>query len=162
MRPVLALIFVPALLGQSPAPQPDQPPKARRERLLELYRGEATSYVIHRDSDRHEKVELRRDPLYSWTNPVRSDGQDGDVFVWTCRGRAEVGGTFFSYPSMGPRSLNHELHSCAGPVLRPDADGPAQGAGGLHRPADPVGCARARPQATLPDLPRPRHPADGI
>ena len=117
MRPVLALILVPALPGQAPAPQPDQPPKARRERLLELYRGEATSYVIHRDSDRHEKVELRRDPVYSWTNPVRSDGQDGDVFVWTCRGRAEVVGTFFSYPSTGPRSLNHELHSLSTSVL---------------------------------------------
>ena len=33
------------------------------------------------------------------------------MFVWTCRGRAEVVGKFFSCPSTGPRNLNHELHS---------------------------------------------------
>ncbi len=65
----------------------------------------------------------RRDPVYSWTNPIRGGEQDGEVFVWTCRGRAEVVGTFFSYPSTGPRNLNHELHSLSTSVLdvaRPD------------------------------------------
>ena len=117
MRRLLALILLPALLGQAPAVQPDPAAKARRDRLLNLYRGEAAGYVVYRDSARQEKVELRRDPVYSWTNPIRGGEQDGDVFVWTCRGRAEVVGTFFSYPSTGPRNLNHELHSLSTSTL---------------------------------------------
>jgi hypothetical protein len=120
MRRTLALavfLILPALLGQAPATKSESDTKARRERLLALYRGEAAGYVIHRDSSHKEKVELRGDPVYVWTNPIRGGEQDGDVFVWTCRGRAEVIGTFFSYPSTGPRNLNHELHSLSTSVL---------------------------------------------
>jgi hypothetical protein len=118
MRRTLAtILLIPVLLGQSPSTNPRQHAKARRDRLLALYRGEAAGYVIYRDSDRKEKVELRPEPVYSWTNPIRGGEQDGDVFVWTCRGRVEVVGTFFSYPSIGPRNLNHELHSLSTSVL---------------------------------------------
>lgn len=117
MRRTLAItLLLPAMLGQSADVKPDAA-KARRERLLELYRGEAAGYVVFRDSARKEKVELRREPVYLWTNPIRGGEQDGAVFVWTCRGRAEVIGTFFSYPAIGPRNLNHELHSLSTAVL---------------------------------------------
>ena len=88
-----------------------------RERLREIYLADAAGYTIYRDSTRKEKLELRREPVYVWTNPIATSGQDGHVFVWTCRGRAEVVGTFFSYPSTGPRNLNHELHSLSASVL---------------------------------------------
>jgi len=125
MRRALALILLPALLGQAPATEPVSDAKSRRERLLDLYRGEAAGYRIHRDSGPKEKVELRRDPAYVWTNPIRGGEQDGAVFVWTCRGRAEVVGTFFSYPSTGPRNLNHELHSLSTSVLDVERPGGA-------------------------------------
>lgn len=111
--PVLALLAV--LLAQDPPPE--LAPKVRRERLLRVYRGEAAGYEIYRDASRKEKVELRGASVYSWTNPIRGGEQDGDVFVWTCRGRAEVVGSFFSDPSTGPRNLYHELHSLATTVL---------------------------------------------
>jgi hypothetical protein len=117
MQRTLALLLLPALLGQAPDARPDPAARGRRERLLELYRGEAAGYVIHRDPALKEKVELRREPVYTWTNPIRGGEQDGAVFVWTCRGRAEVIGTFFSYPSTGPRNLNHELHSLSTSTL---------------------------------------------
>ncbi len=117
MRRLIALLLLPALLGQAPGVKPEGDSKARREKLLKLYRGEAAGYAIFRDSGRREQVELRPDPVYSWTNPIRGGEQDGAVFVWTCRGRAEVVGTFFSYPSTGPRNLNHELHSLSTSVL---------------------------------------------
>ena len=117
MRRTLALILLPVLMGQSPATRSDPAARARRDRLQALYRGEAEGYTIYRDSTRKEKVELRVDPVYTWTNPIRGGEQDGEVFVWTCRGRAEVVGTFFSYPSTGPRNLNHELHSLSTSVL---------------------------------------------
>jgi hypothetical protein len=37
--------------------------------------------------------------------------------VWTCRGRAEVLGSFFSFPAVGPRMLYHEFHSLSLSVL---------------------------------------------
>jgi len=112
---VLAVLQGQSAIAQESSPKPSD--KGKRERLLEIYRTEAAGYTIYRDSKGKEKVELKREPVYVWTNSVRGNGQDGAVFVWTCRGRAEVLGTFFSYPATGPRNLNHELHSLAVSVL---------------------------------------------
>ena len=146
MRRTLVLFLLPTLLGQAPAIPTDPAPRTRRERLLELYRGEAAEYVIHRDRTHSDPVTLRRDPVYSWTNPTRSGEQSGDVFVWTCRGRAEVIGTFFSYPSTGPRSLNHELHSLSTAVL--DVSRP----GGAHTWTPQAPGVKPLP---IPDAPAP-------
>jgi hypothetical protein len=118
---LLLLVLLPALAGPAPDEDGKDPDnrvaKGRRERLLALYTNEAADYTIYRDSSRKEKVELRREPVYVWTNSVRNGGQDGAVFVWTCRGRTEVVGTVFSYPAIGPRNLYHELHSLSLSVL---------------------------------------------
>ena len=99
--------------GQAPIAKDDAPAheaaRAKRERLLAIYAGEAAGYTIYRDASHKEKVELRRDPVYVWTNPVRTNGQDGAVYVWTCRGRAEVLSSFFTFPAHGPRSMSHEF-----------------------------------------------------
>src|SRR5262249_4544269 len=94
-----------------------QASRAKQERLLELYGAEAADYAIYRDASRTEKLELRPEPVYVWTNPLRGGGQDGAVYVWTCRGRAEALGGFFSYPVSGPRHLSHEFHSLSLSVL---------------------------------------------
>jgi hypothetical protein len=121
MRRTWLLLLLPALIGQSPAPKDDsasqQAARIKRERLLEIYSRDAAEYTIYRDASRKDKVELRREPVYVWTNPVREGGQDGVVFVWTCRGRAEALGTFFSFPATGPRNLYHEFHSLSLSVL---------------------------------------------
>jgi hypothetical protein len=121
MRRIWLLVLLPALLGQSPAPKGKSAPqldaKSKRERLLEIYTREATVYTIYRDATRKERVELQREPVYVWTNPVRDAGQDGAVFVWTCRGRVEVVGCFFSAPATGKRKLYHEFHSLSLSVL---------------------------------------------
>jgi len=124
MRRAVLLLLI-ALPGPTRAADPpaDAPARTKRERLLEIYTHEAAGYVIYRDPARTEKVELRRQPVFSWTNPVRSGGQDGEVFVWTCRGRAEVIGTFFSDPATGPRNLNHELHSLSTAKLEVSREG---------------------------------------
>jgi hypothetical protein len=123
----LALAALPALLAQAPAPKDDAGAagKARREKRLELFRGDAVTYTIYRDGTRREKVEMRPEPVYVWQNIIRSGGQDGAVFVWTCRGRAEVIGTIFSNPAENNlRTVNHELHSLATSVLDVDRPGP--------------------------------------
>jgi hypothetical protein len=117
MRRMWVLILLPVLLGQNPAEKDESAAKRKRERALEIYRGEAVGFEFYLDSTRKERAELLPDPVYTWTNPVRNSGQDGAVFVWTWRGRAEVFGTFFSYPAIGRRGLFHEFHSLATTVI---------------------------------------------
>lgn len=126
MRRTIPLSLLPLLLGVAIAqegPSTEQADKRKRERLIEIYRAEAAGYTIYHDATRKEKLALEPDPAYVWTNPVRSRGQDGAVFVWTVRGRAEVVATFFSYPATGPRNLNHELHSLSLSVLDVSREG---------------------------------------
>ena len=109
---LIALATVP---GQPPVAKDDaatqESARTKRERLLEIYASEAREYTIYRDATHKERVELRPEPVYVWTNPVRSKGQDGVVYVWTCRGGAEVLSSFFSFPATGPRSMAHEFQS---------------------------------------------------
>ena len=119
---------VTSVSGQPAAAQDEaqrqQAARAKRERLLQIYGAEAAGYAIYRDASRKEKVELRPEPVYVWTNPVRGGGQDGAVYLWTCRGRAEALGSFFSYPATGRRHLSHEFHSLSLSVLDVERTGP--------------------------------------
>jgi hypothetical protein len=90
----------------------DEPEAARRERLMKLHLGDALEYTIYRDASKQEKLDLRNEPVYVWTNPVRTSQQDGVVFIWTGRGRPEAIGTIFSSATAGgQRGVTHELHS---------------------------------------------------
>ena len=93
-----------------------QAARSKHERILEIYTSDAAEYTIYRDASHKDRVELRREPVLVCSNPTRLGG-DGAVFVWTCQGRAEVIGTFFSFPSIGPRQLYHEFHSLSVSVL---------------------------------------------
>jgi hypothetical protein len=123
------LLLAPCLLGQLPSAKDsaasEQAARNKRERLLEIYTNDAAAYMIYRDAKHQEKVKLEREPVFVWTNPVRDSGQDGAVFVWTCRGRAEVLGCFFSAPATGPRKLYHEFHSLSLSVLDVSRPGPS-------------------------------------
>jgi hypothetical protein len=117
----LALGVVAAGQDSKVAPSP-----TRAERLLALHTENAASYAIFRDAARTQKLELRREPVYRWSNPIRSNGQEGDVFVWTYRGRPEVIASIFSHPrdDRTERRLCHELHSLSEAVLVVDRDSP--------------------------------------
>jgi hypothetical protein len=122
-----ATILALALLAQPPAAKDDAAARAtahdRSKYLLDVYTAEAAAYTIYRDVSRKERLELRREPVYVWNNRVRDGGQDGAIFIWTDRGRAEVVGTFFSFPQNaigarnGPRDLCQEFHSLSLSVL---------------------------------------------
>jgi hypothetical protein len=139
MQPTWLLLLLPALMGQAPAPKSDSAAelaaKLKHERLVQIYTADAAIYSIYRDAKRQEKLELDRTPVYVWTNPLRDGGQDGVVFVWTCRGRAEVLGCVFSAPATGERKLYHEFHSLSLSVLdvtRPGAHSWAPEAAGIE------------------------------
>jgi hypothetical protein len=90
--------------------------RSNHDRVVAMYTGDAAEYTIYRDASRKERVELRREPVFVGSDPVRGGG-DCAVFVWTCRGRAEVIGTIFSFPTTGPRKLYHEFHTLSLSVL---------------------------------------------
>ena len=85
--------------------------RTQRERLLKLHLGDALEYTMYRDASQKEKLEFQKQPVYVWTNLVRTSQQDGVVFVWTSRGRPEAIGTIFSSGGGGKRGLTHEFHS---------------------------------------------------
>ena len=102
---VLSLLF--ALAADEP-----EAARTQREWLMKLHLGDALEYTMYRDASQKEKLELRKEPVYVWTNPVRAAQQDGAVFIWTSRGRPEAIGTIFSARAgAGQRGVAHELHS---------------------------------------------------
>ncbi len=100
-------------------PMPDTKASASGSSRL---RGEAAGSsregadTIHRDAAGRRRSGSGHDPVYVWTNPVQIR-TDRAVFVWTCRGRAEVIGTIFSSPAIGAKVITHEFHSLATTVL---------------------------------------------
>ena len=105
----------------------DHAPKTRSQQLLELDTNDAASFSFFRDVERTQKLQFQREPVYRWSNPTRSGGQVGEVFVWTYRGRPEVVGSVFTHPrGDGTRTVNHELHSLSLAVLVVDRKGSEQ------------------------------------
>jgi hypothetical protein len=145
--------LLPVFAGQAPdgpASRSDKAAQMLRERVLAVYVRAAEGYSIFRDDGRSEKLVLRREPVYVWTNPTRAGGQDGAAFVWTCRGRAEIVGTIFSFPGKGERTLDHEFLSLATTVLEVDrtATHPSKGVAWSPR------VSGFTPRA-IPDAPKP-------
>ena len=111
---------------QAEDPKPETPQQKLTKRLLALHTSDAAEYCIYRNAEHTEKLELRREPVYNWTNVLRSGGQTGAVFVWTYRGRPEAVGSIFSFPGVkttGQRTILHELHTLSPKVLQPVRDG---------------------------------------
>lgn len=97
----------------------DSPDSKGIKQLRAIYAADAAEYSIYRDTERLEKLELRPEPIYVWTNAVL--GQDGSVFVWTWHGRPEAIGSIFSFPAQakGKRGIMHEFHSVSTATLVP-------------------------------------------
>jgi len=90
--------------------------------LHALYLTDAAEYKIYRDVQKTEALQLRRQPVYAWTNPTRDGGQTGDVFVWMYHGRPEAVGSIFSHPWEGRRRVIHEFHSLSPVILHPEGN----------------------------------------
>lgn len=89
------------------------------EQLLALHLDEAGKWQMLLDEGGKVRAELNRKPIYIWTNPTRSGGQHGSVFVWMHMGRPVIVGSVFSHPEQGRRMICHELHSLASGPLFP-------------------------------------------
>src|SRR5258708_3009348 len=91
------ILLLPLAIPGEKGETKDEAAQSKGERLLKLHTEDAASYNFFRDSQRQQKVELRREPIYRWTNPTRVGGQVGEVFIWNYRGRPEVVGSIFSH-----------------------------------------------------------------
>lgn len=143
MIKLLLLSFLCALAVDDP-----EAVKAQRERLFKLHLDDALEFTIYRDADRHEPLELRKQPIYVWTNPVRAAQQDGLVFLWTSRGRAEAVGTIFSSTAGPMRGFTHEFHSLSTGTLYVDRRGTHDATWTPHGPGIALVPIEGAPAAT--------------
>jgi hypothetical protein len=84
------------------------------KQMLPIYVNEAQSYSLAPDSAPDRPLELKKEPVFEWSNPAReAQGQQGAVFLWLHEGRPAALGCFFSYPydKLPGRKVNHELHA---------------------------------------------------
>jgi hypothetical protein len=57
-------------------------------------------------------LEFKKEPVFEWSNPVRSGVQQGVVFLWLRDGRPAALGCIFSQPAQLPgRRVFHEFHA---------------------------------------------------
>jgi hypothetical protein len=157
-RCLIAIIgcgLLPGEFANADDPQPEKPQSKLAKRLLALHTADAAEYAIYRDAAKTEKLELRREPVYNWTNVLRGGGQTGAVFVWTFQGCPEVVGSIFSYPSdrqLGQRSILHEMHTLSSAILQPSRESANQWkprAGILRKPIPDASTPAASPRQRL-------------
>ena len=119
------LLVALAILGAEPPTEPRAASAKALERLAALHLDDARSWNMFLDEGHKTKAALVEKPIYVWTNPTRSRGQHGAVFVWNDRGRPVAVGSIFSHPETGQRMVCHEFHSLATGTLLPER-GPDQ------------------------------------
>lgn len=91
--------------------------------LAKLNADEAAAYQMYLDEAHKQSLELRKQPIFSWTNVLREDGQTGHIYVWMKDGRPEAVATFFSafanWAKPPRRAIVHEFHTLAAKKLWP-------------------------------------------
>jgi hypothetical protein len=91
----------------------DEPVESLAKQMFPIYAKEAAEYSLAVESAPKQVLELKKEPFFEWTNPIRSTPQQGAVFLWLRDGRpAAVGGIFSQQdPSLPGRRVMHELHA---------------------------------------------------
>src|SRR5262249_52887581 len=98
------------LLLVLPAAEPDT---CLPKMLLPVYVKEAEAYSVAVESAPKEQLELKKEPIFEWSNPGRSGVQQGVVFLWLRDGRPVALASIFSSPDekLPGRRITHELHA---------------------------------------------------
>jgi hypothetical protein len=83
------------------------------KKMLPIYVKEAEGYSLAVESAPKQPLELKKEPIFEWTNPIRSTPQQGVVFLWLRNGRPAAVGCIFSQkdPSLPGRRVMHEFHA---------------------------------------------------
>jgi hypothetical protein len=90
-----------------------EPDESLAKKMLPLYVKEAAEYSLAVESAPRKELELKKEPIFDWSNPVRSGVQQGVVFLWLRDGRPAALGSIFSQPAtrFPGRRVMHELHA---------------------------------------------------
>jgi hypothetical protein len=91
----------------------DEPVESLAKKMFPVYVNEAVEYSIAVESEPRKALELRKEPIFEWSNPVRSGLQQGVVFLWLRDGRPVALGSIFSQPDakLPGRRVMHEFHA---------------------------------------------------
>lgn len=83
------------------------------KKMLPIYVKEIVEYSLAVESAPKKKLELKKEPVFEWTNPVDAGGQQGVVFLWLRDGQPAALGCIFSEPEgrLKGRKVIHELHA---------------------------------------------------
>jgi hypothetical protein len=125
-----------SLLLALPAADPDD---GLAKKMLPIYVKDAAEYSIAVESDPKKTLELKKEPNFEWSNPVRQGVQQGVVFLWLRDGRPAALGSIFSAAAPkfpGGRRITHEFHALDTEKLlvnRPDALNEWKPQAGLER-----------------------------
>jgi hypothetical protein len=81
--------------------------------MLPIYVKEAEAYSLAVQSAPKKPLELKKEPVFEWSNPVRSGVQQGVAFLWLRDGRPVALGCIFSQPAprLKGRRVFHEFHA---------------------------------------------------
>jgi len=91
----------------------DEPTDSLAKKMLPVYRKEIAEYSITIESAHKKKLEVTKEPVFEWSNPVRQGLQQGVVFLWLREGRPAALGCIFSEPEgrLKGRKVIHEFHA---------------------------------------------------
>jgi hypothetical protein len=91
----------------------DEPAEGLSRQMLPIYLKEASDYSLAAESAPKQVIELKKEPVFEWSNPVRSGLQQGVIFLWLRDGRPAALGSLFSQPDqrLPGRRVYHELHA---------------------------------------------------
>jgi hypothetical protein len=80
-------------------PEETNAPYGLAKKMLPIYVKEISEYSMAVESAPKKELELKKEPVFEWSNPVRQGVQQGVVFLWLRDGRPAVLGCIFSEPT---------------------------------------------------------------
>jgi hypothetical protein len=126
----------------------DEPGESLAKQMLPVYVKEISEYTIAVEPAPRQALDLKKEPVFEWSNPVRQGLQQGVVFLWLRDGRPAALGCIFSEPEgrLKGRKVIHELHALDTDKLvvsRPNAWNEWKPQAGLERKEIPDAAAPA-------------------
>jgi len=91
----------------------DEPVESLEKKMLPIYVKEVSEYTMAVESAPKKVLELTKEPVFDWSNPVRQGLQQGVVYLWLRDGRPAALGCIFSEPEgrLKGRKVVHEFHA---------------------------------------------------
>src|SRR5437899_12539018 len=89
----------------------DEPVDTLAKKMLPIYARDAAEYMLAVASALTKELELKKEPIFEWSNPART-AQHGALFLWLRDGRpAALVNIFSGSEPPTDRLIRHELHA---------------------------------------------------